>query len=205
MLYKELYKEHTLEIMLQANQEDRRHIANALKGGSTRKLFVDQYVAFPMVVNSLDDPTKLICDPQGVKAETRRYFETLYDHSNVPQMPKPWLTTPSIEEVQCCVLLDPFEWPRKAKIADFRAMIQRGNARPLPGPDHWEKWILKALSDNALYLVLDLVNYMVMNSRFPGNVKDMWLTGFHKRGLHTQLSNWRELLLSNFLVNAPIA
>ena len=108
----------------------------------------------------------------------------------------------SIEEVQHCVLLDP---SRKAKIADFHAMIQRGNARPLPGPDHWKKWVIKALSDNALYLVLDLVNYMVMNSRFPGNIKDMWLTGFHKRGLHTQLSNWRGLLLSNFLVNAPIA
>ena len=178
MLYKELYKECTLEIMRRANQEDRRHIANALKGGSTQRLFVDQYVPFPMVVNSLDDPTKLICDPQGVKAETRRYFETLYDHINVPQMPKPWLTTPSIEEVRCHVLLDPFEWPRKVKIADFHVMIQRGNARPSPGPDRWEKWVLKALSNDALHLVLDLVNYTVMNSRFPGDIKDMWLRGF---------------------------
>ena len=103
------------------------------------------------------------------------------------------------------MLLDPFEWPRKAKIADFHVMIRRGNARPSPGPDRWEKWVLKALSNNALHLVLDLVNYTVMNSRFPGNVKDMWLTGFHKRGLHTQLSNWRGLMLSNFLANAPMA
>ena len=33
----------------------------------------------------------------------------------------------------------------------------------------------------------------------------MWLTAFHKKGLHTQLLNWRGLMLSNFLANAPMA
>jgi hypothetical protein len=46
---------------------------------------------------------------------------------------------------------------------------------------------------------------MVVNSRFPGDIKDMWLTAFHKKALHTQLSNWRGLMLSNFLANAPMA
>lgn len=45
------------------------------------------------------------------------------------------------------------------------------------------------------------MNYMVANSRFPGNIKDMWLTAFHKKGIQTNLSNWRGLMLSNFLVN----
>jgi hypothetical protein len=37
-----------------------------------------------------------------------------------------------------------------------------------------------------------------------GNVKDMWLTMFHKRGIHTSLTNWRGLMISNFITNAPM-
>ncbi|KAJ7912872.1 hypothetical protein B0H13DRAFT_1874451 [Mycena leptocephala] len=53
------------------------------------------------------------------------------------------------------------------------------------------KWCVKALSDDALSLVLDLHNYVVMNSRFPGDLKDMWITMFHKHGLRMDLKNWR--------------
>lgn len=48
-------------------------------------------------------------------------------------------------------------------------------------------------------------NYQILNSRFPGDIKDMWLTMFHKRGIRTNLSNWRGLLLSNVLANSPMA
>jgi len=60
------------------------------------------------------------------------------------------------------------------------------------------------LSDFALSLVLDLHNYEVMNSKFPGDIKDMWLTYLHKRGIRTNLINYRGLMLSNFLANSPI-
>lgn len=84
-------------------------------------------------------------------------------------------------------------------------MLRRGNSRPAPGPDQWEKWTVKSLSDKALSLVLVLHNYQVMHSRFPGDIKDMWLTMFHKRNLRTDLQNWRGLLLSNFLANSPMS
>ena len=83
-------------------------------------------------------------------------------------------------------------------------MLRQGNSKPSPGPDRWEKWTIKSLSDDTLSLVLDLHNYQVLNSRFPGNIKDMWLTMFHKWGLQTDLQNWRGLLLSNFLANSPM-
>ena len=163
------------------------------------------FIPLPLVVNDLDTPQKLICDPEGVKSTTREYFTRLYDHSGVPQLPKPWLTTPSIVDVSDRVKRDPFVWPRRASLADFRALLRRGNNRPSPGPDGWEKWIIKSLSDDALSLVLDLHNYEVMNSCFPGDIKDMWLTMFHKRGVRTDLGNWRGLLLSNVLANSPMA
>ena len=156
-------------------------------------------------MNDINSLEKLICDPEGVKSMTRDYFTRLYDHSGVPEIPKPWLTTLLVVDVQDHIKEDPFIWPRRVSLADFRALLQKGNSRPSPGLDGWEKWIIKSLSDDALTMVLDLHNYQVMNSCFPGDIKDMWLTMFHKRGIHTNLSNWRGLLLSNVLANSPMA
>ena len=89
-------------------------------------------------------------------------------------------------------------------MADFRAMLRRGNHWPTPGPYEWEKLCVKNLSDDALFLVVDLHNYQVMNSTFPGDIKDMWMTCFHKRGIRTNLLNYRGLMLSNFLANSPM-
>ena len=45
---------------------------------------------------------------------------------------------------------------------------------------------------------------MTWNSSFPGDTKDMYLTMFHKRGLRTDLNNWRGLMISNFIANSPM-
>ena len=206
LLHKSLFVEHSKEIILRAKLLDKNQISTALRGGSTKKLVQSfPFIPLPLVMNDIDSPEKLICDPEGVKSMTRKYFTRLYNHSGVPELPKPWLTTPSVVDVQDCVTKDPFIWPRRASLADFRALLRKGNNWPSPGPDGWEKWVIKSLSDDALMLVLDLHNYQVMNSRFPGNIKDMWLTMFHKWGIHTNLSNWRGLLLSNVLANSPMA
>ena len=60
------------------------------------------------------------------------------------------------------------------------------------------------MSDDALQLVLDLHNYIVINACFPGHLKDMHLTYFHKQGVRTELTNWRGLLISNFLANSSM-
>src|SRR5882762_8389984 len=83
-------------------------------------------------------------------------------------------------------------------------MIRCSNNWPAPGLDGWENWLIKSLSDVTLCLVMDLLNFIVSHSQFPGNVKDMWLTMFHKRGIRTNLTNWRGLMLSNFMANAPM-
>lgn len=134
-LYKDLYTEQSREIIDRAKKADWRKIVDALMGNSTKKLFAKSFIPFPLIVNDLDIPTKLVGNPEGVKSTTRKYFEKLYDHSKTPDMPKPWMSTPSVVEVKDCVQADPFIWPREASVSDFRAMIQRGNARPSPGPD----------------------------------------------------------------------
>ena len=133
------------------------------------------------------------------------YFRRLYDHSRIPRLPKPWMETPSVVNVQTHVTNDPFMWPRKASLSDLHALLCRGNNHPSPGPDQWKKWTVKSLSDFALSHVLKLLNYQVLNLHFPGDIKDMWLTMFHKWNSRMDLQNWRGLLISNLLANLPIA
>jgi hypothetical protein len=204
LLHKSLYAERAKEIMLCAKQSDKRRIFMGLHGSTKKMMHSTNFVPLPFALNDLDNPEKLICDPEGVKATTREYFMRLYDHTRVRNLPKPWLKTKSVVEVKHRVLNDMFQWPRKATLADFRAMIRRGNHSPSPGPDKWEKWTIKALSDKALMLVLDLHNYEVMNSCFPGDIKNTWLTTIFKKGLRTDLRNWRGLCFSNFLANSPM-
>jgi hypothetical protein len=202
----ELYAEKMLEIFPRAKLQDRNRMIAALRGGSTKKLAATGgFVSLPQVISVCNDPDTLLSDPETVMEETCEYFSTLYGRLPPVSVPKPWLTTPSVLSVKDRVQADPFEWPKPASVASFRALLRKGNQKPSPGPDRWEKWCVKALSDDALSLVLDLHNYVVMNSRFPGDLKDMWITMFHKRGLRTDLKNWRGLFLSNFLANSPIS
>ena len=155
----------------------------------------------PGVIGADDE---LITEPNTIKGVTREYWSKLYKQQDTPDVPKPRLDTPSVTEVRSRVRQEPFEWPIPASVADFRAKLRKGNHRPAPRPDEWEKWCVKNLSDDALSLVVDLHNYQVMNSTFPGNIKDMWLTYIHKRGIRTNLLNYGGLMLSNFLANSPM-
>ena len=202
---KKLYKERSNEIYARAKKHDFSRISQALAGGSTKRLVhAAEFVPLPLSINTIDGSGKLLTSPEQLKAETRRYWEKLYARQPIPPMDKPWLLTKSVKEVHQRVSSNPFIWPRKASLLDFRALIRRGNARPSPGPDGMEKWCVKSLSDFSLTPILELHNYMTMNSCFPGDTKDMYLTMFHKRGLRTDLNNWRGLMISNFIANSPM-
>jgi len=158
LLHKNLFAERSKEIITRAKLADKQKIAAALKGNSTRKLVQNSdYIPLPLAINDLDSPEKLVCSPEGVKATTMEYFRRLYDHSCIPALPKPWMETPSIVNVRSRIAKDPFVWPKKASLADLRALLRRGNNRPSPGPDQWKKWTVKSLSDFALSLVLNLL------------------------------------------------
>ena len=179
-------------------------ISQALAEGSTKHLVQSaEFIPLPMSINTTDGSRKLLTSPDSVKVETRRYWEKLYACQPVPVMEKPWLHTKSVE-VNARVSTNPFLWPREASLSGLRALTRRGNARPSPGPDGMEKWCIKSLSDFSLAPILRLHNYMTLNSCFPGDTKDMYLTMFHKCGLRTDLNNWRGLMISNFIANSPM-
>ncbi|KAF9070994.1 hypothetical protein BDP27DRAFT_1219916, partial [Rhodocollybia butyracea] len=146
------------------------------------------YVPLPIVVKD-PDSDELISNLSQVKKISQKYWSDLYQHDPTPNIPKPWLTTPALMAV-------------KDRLC---SLLAKGNLRPAPGPDEWEKWIVKNLSDPRLTLVLTLINFIVEKSTFPGKIKDVWLSMFHKCGMRTDLLNWRGILLSNFIANIPMS
>jgi hypothetical protein len=205
VINKELYRERSNEVYTRAKRFDSFRISQALAGGSTKRLVQSaEFIPLPLSINVSDGSGLLLTSPDQVKAQTRLYWEKLYARQTVPPMDKPWLDTCSVRKVKERVSANPFIWPRKATLTDFRALIRRGNGRPSPGPDGIEKWCVKSLSDFSLAPFLELHNYITMNSRFPGDTKDMYLTMFHKRGLRTDLNNWRGLMISNLIANSPM-
>jgi hypothetical protein len=204
--YKELYAAKRAQILEWAKHYDAGKIKGVLSGGSSKKL-MSGYAAFISLltaVNSILTPGAIANNPASVAEETGQYFSKLYKCSMPPNKPKPWLTTPSVLTVKRHVMDDPFLWPIAATLAHFHAMLHKGSPHFSPGPDGWEKPCIKNLSDKALQLVLDLHNYSVINTTFTDNIKDTHLTYFHKQGIHTDLTNWRGLLISNFLANSPM-
>ena len=205
-LAKDLYWERSKEAYLQAREQDTKRIKWAIQSGSTKRLLNAGIspIGLPVMVSDPDQPDQILSAPQDVKNASARYFTKLYHQETPFPTPKPWLTTPSIADVKQRVEEEPFEWPKPATVQSFRAMLRKGNPRPSPGPDGWEKWCVKTLSDQTHSLVVKLHNYMVINSVFPGNIKEVISVPIYKKGLRTNLANYRGIMLSNFLANSPM-
>jgi hypothetical protein len=107
-------------VTARAREADHRKISGALLGGSSRKLMVAQeYIGLPTAVNTLDGSGEVVTDPKNIKEVTRNYFQGLYNHNDPPDLPKPWMQSPSVIEVKDRVKQDPFLWPQLANINDF--------------------------------------------------------------------------------------
>jgi hypothetical protein len=108
VLYKNLYNEIMSEIYMRAQASDKKRITSTLRGGSAKKLtLTDNYFGMPTALNSADSDT-LVTDPETVKSVTREYWSKLYTQQNPLDVPKPWLSTPSVIEVHKHVKIEPF-------------------------------------------------------------------------------------------------
>ena len=178
-----------------------------LHGSSSKRLYPHTISSLPLAITPNPDlePDLIFTGPQAVKTATVSYYQTLYSRTTRPPQAKPWLTTPSVRRVAHSTSADPFFWPQNLTNQDLRLLLRKGNARPTPGPDGWEKWFLKHLSDPALDIVLRMANYIISSSHFPPCLKPTNISTIHKRGPNTILSNYRGIACNNFLLNLPFA
>ena len=117
-------------VMTRAKETDWKKIDGALFGGLTKKLVIAQeYIGLPTAVKIVEGSGDVVTEPEKVKDITQNYFQKLYHHKDPPDLPKPWMQSPSVTDIKNKVARDPFIWPKLANVNDFRAMIRCRNHR----------------------------------------------------------------------------
>ncbi|KAF8972557.1 hypothetical protein BDZ97DRAFT_1722685, partial [Flammula alnicola] len=176
-------------------------IRSLLAGSSAKRLFHNSFSSLPLALTTSPDSLHddVVTGPDRIKTATREYFQALYKRTARPPQDKPWLQTPSVQQISARTAQQPFTWPQALDLPNLRALLKKGNSRPCPGPDGWEKWFVKLLSDSALKILLKLLNYIILNSHFPSCVKDTNLSTIHKHSSNTALSNYRGVACSNLV------
>ncbi|KAJ3512820.1 hypothetical protein NLJ89_g3299 [Agrocybe chaxingu] len=201
------YAEERLERAKWQEIRSASQIRYVLHGGSSKYLYPCKFSSLPLAITPKPDtePDLIVTGSEKVKDATVSYFQKLYHRTIRPPQDKPWMTTPSVRRVADDLTSSPFQWPQPMQLADLRRVLAKGNTRPTPGPDGWEKWMIKRLHDSTLLIILDLVNYIIRSSRFPDCVKPTNISTIHKRGPNTFLFNYRGIACSNLLLNLPFA
>ena len=184
---------------------ERARIGFSLRGGSAKRLYPNHFTVGPVALSDATTPGSFLTAPSDVRRATRDYFLQLFSRQQRAPVAKPWLNTFSVVKLRSQLQQDPFSWPQPITVPGLRALLRKGNSRPAPGPDRWEKWQIRLLSDHALSLVADLLNYHVLNSHFPACVKASTLSTLHKQGSRLELANYRGVCCSNLLVNLSFA
>jgi len=191
-LHKIRFAEERNERQSQLTKTSRFQIWLALGGGSCKCLYPHSSSSLPLALTPFPDsqPDLVVTGPEEVKSTTVSYFQKLYHRTTRTHQHKPWLSSPSVVDIRAATSSHPFQWPVLLSLKDLRALLSRGNSRPTPGPDGWEKWFLRYLSDGALSIVLKLVNHILSHSHVPDCIKPTNLSTIHKRGPNTYLFNY---------------
>jgi hypothetical protein len=194
-LHKLCFAEERQEKTDRLNRKARGQYLNVLHGGSSKRLYPHTFSSLPLALNlsTHNDQDLIVTGPGPVKDVTVLYFQDLYHRTEHPPQQKPWMTSPSTLTIKENVSQSPFIWPVPLTLSDLRKLISKGNARPSPGPDGWEKWFLKHLRDDSLSPILALLNYILESSHFPDCLKPTNISTIHKRGPTTFLSNYRNI------------
>ena len=89
------------EFYTHAHEADKKRVVGTLLGGSWKRLMISgEYVGLPTAVNFLDTDEKIVTEPDTVKNVTCEYWSKLCRQQEIPDVPKPWLKTPSVTEVR---------------------------------------------------------------------------------------------------------
>jgi hypothetical protein len=193
-------------IPLSAAMTDRRDFATALKGGRIKHLFEPHEVTNPpllMKSTSADNRTRTIyaSTPNDRLDVFTDYYSNLYADTDLPDSQKEWMTSTAARHIQDKTGGEnTMEWPKLLGLGDLRKILGRGNPKPSPGPDGWEKWALRHTEDDFLTLVMSLLNYTLQHNHFPERLKENYLAPLYKnKGDATDPANYRGVVYANLL------
>jgi len=182
-------------------------IKTILRGGSIKYLFDPHHNIDPPFVqrqtkSSTRTDVPVASDPAGRLDNWHNYFADLHSPVDIPAAPKPWMDSPASRAAKKLTAGDlNFVWPQTLTMADLKGHMSRGNQRPSPGPDGWEKWALRRCSDDFLSLILDIINYMITTNYIPARMKENFILPLYKRGDVTDPRNHRGIIPANCMYN----
>ncbi|KAK4702921.1 hypothetical protein P7C70_g3293, partial [Phenoliferia sp. Uapishka_3] len=158
----------------------------------------------PRVLIDPDSPGRVFTTEHDVKTETRRAFNARFTHDPIPRTEdeKHWMKSKIAKAFQEGSKLDPLIWPptNGIELHHLHEFLERGNNRPSPGPDNWEKWPLKHLPAEMTEIVRMLVDYIVRNNYFEEGLNDLlFLTLWKNKGTMIDLNYFRGIGLGNLL------
>lgn len=184
---------------------EKREWQKAIHGGRLKHLFEPATVSEPPFLTKRSDsgePETLEHQPEEKLHVWSAHFKKVLQRPAPPTQPKPWmLTSGPLAEGSPDKGGEDFVWPRPLSLPALRGVLGKGNPRPSPGPDGWEKWALRNASDEFLQIVIALANYIITHSYFPEQLKEAFITPRFKRGDFTDPKNYRGIAHSNLLYN----
>lgn len=203
-LRRELNRERGRILTQASNLQRVNDIKAALKTGRIKKLFPTECPAAPDMLRTTDEDgsQKMAVNPEARRVAWDEHFQSLY-HRHPPNASadRPWMASTASEKMKERTAGDNnFSWPRMATVDTLRVLLIRGNPKPAPGPDGWERWALRRTNDRFLALIIDLLNYTVRTNHFPERVKGNWIVPLPKpKDDLSDLKNWRGIVHANCL------
>lgn len=177
----------------------------AVRGGSIKYLFNPHHNIDPPFVQrrtngSEDGDPTVSGNPAGRLDNWSHYFADLHQAKETPAANKPWMSsTAAAQAKEQTAGSKNFQWPKLISLPTLKTHLGRGNKKPSPGPDGWEKWALKNCDEDFLALTRRLMNYIIANNHFPLSLKENFITPFYKRGDVTDPRNYRGVVYANCL------
>lgn len=201
-LNRAIKKEERKISTVDALASDKEAWARAIKGGPIKPLLQERHVDNPPFLlsrSSVDVEATLVSDPKGKLGVWHDHFSEVLSPTAVHAVPKPWMSSAGATAAKKATQGEKFDWPRLLKVENLKKLLSRGNKKPTPGPDEWERWPLQHCPDWFLQQLVGIMNFIVRTNEFPAPLKDAYLTPIYKRGDITDPNNYRPIMLSNQL------
>lgn len=131
---------------------ERSEWKKAIQGGPIKRLLEDPTITNPpFLLPRESGDTLLIGNPEDKLQIWHAHYSQALSFSQPALAPKPWMTSAGAESAkQLREGGNAFQWPKAMTLADLKQLLGKGNQGLSPGPDSWEKWILRHCNDDFL-------------------------------------------------------
>lgn len=196
---KQLRKLESERLLATATKRFDDKVKLAIDTGSIKKISPNQSIRIPPVVRDATNQGEIVENQEEYLNVWVSHFKRTFHRHPPQEKDKPWLRTPSSAHFQAQAKHTPLQWPVAMDANQLRDLLLKGNPKPAPGPDDWEKWALCHSGDEWLGVIANLANYIILNNHFPPAIQKNFIVPIYKKGDIIDPNNYRGIVLANTL------